>query len=42
MKCPDCGEMKQRGGGMIVHRINFCKKRQFQWTINLYICVNYY
>ena len=29
MKCPDCGEYKHRGGGMVTHRLNYCKKKQF-------------
>ena len=30
MKCPDCNELKHRGGGMITHRLNFCSKRNFE------------
>ena len=29
MKCPDCKKVCHRGGGLVNHRLNYCKIRKF-------------
>ena len=29
LACPDCKEVKQRGGGLVVHRTTYCKLKKF-------------
>ena len=29
MNCPDCGELRQRGGGLVSHRTTYCENLQF-------------